>query len=264
MTTKRKRWLAGATLLCAVSVAAGVLLFMEWQRNRTETLVVHQGWRATQVYEAADQALSVPDGTTKKAAARAARKGKLKLPAAAKENPEGYLYPSTYHVKDSTTPEALVTRMSKTAHNRLRAAGPTDYKTLVIASIVQAEAGESPGHGQGRPRHRKPPQNRHASPDGLQHQLRPGPLHPQHHPRRHPHPLSLQHLPPQGTPPTPINNPGPEALKATKNPAKGDWLFFVTVKTGDTRFTADYKQHQKWVEEFNAEQRKNMEQRNGA
>lgn len=141
MTTKRKRWLAGATLLCAVSVAAGVLLFMEWQRNRTETLVVHQGWRATQVYEAADQALSVPDGTTKKAAARAARKGKLKLPAAAKENPEGYLYPSTYHVKDSTTPEALVTRMSKTAHNRLRAAGPTDYKTLVIASIVQAEAG---------------------------------------------------------------------------------------------------------------------------
>ncbi|WP_326689546.1 MULTISPECIES: endolytic transglycosylase MltG [unclassified Streptomyces] len=264
MTTKRKRWLAGATLLCAVSVAAGVLLFMEWQRNRTETLVVHQGWRATQVYEAADQALSVPDGTTKKAAARAARKGKLKLPAAAKENPEGYLYPSTYHVKDSTTPEALVTRMSKTAHNRLRAAGPTDYKTLVIASIVQAEA----GNPQDMAKVARVIENRLKIDMPLQmdssinYALGRSTLNTTRADTRIRSPYNTYRH--KGLPPTPINNPGPEALKATKNPAKGDWLFFVTVKTGDTRFTADYKQHQKWVEEFNAEQRKNMEQRNGA
>ncbi|WP_327392428.1 endolytic transglycosylase MltG [Streptomyces sp. NBC_01186] len=264
MTTKRKRWLAGATLLCAVSVAAGVLLFMEWQRNRTETLVVHQGWRATQVYEAADQALSVPDGTTKKAAARAARKGKLKLPAAAKENPEGYLYPSTYHVKDSTTPEALVTRMSKTAHNRLRAAGPTDYKTLVIASIVQAEA----GNPQDMAKVARVIENRLKIDMPLQmdssinYALGRSTLNTTRADTRIRSPYNTYRH--KGLPPTPINNPGSEALKATKNPAKGDWLFFVTVKTGDTRFTADYKQHQKWVEEFNAEQRKNMEQRNGA
>ncbi len=264
MTTKRKRWLAGAALLCAVSVAAGVLLFMEWQRNRTETLVVHQGWRATQVYEAADQALSVPDGTTKKAAARAARKGKLKLPAAAKENPEGYLYPSTYHVKDSTTPEALVTRMSKTAHNRLRAAGPTDYKTLVIASIVQAEA----GNPQDMAKVARVIENRLKIDMPLQmdssinYALGRSTLNTTRADTRIRSPYNTYRH--KGLPPTPINNPGPEALKATKNPAKGDWLFFVTVKTGDTRFTADYKQHQKWVEEFNAEQRKNMEQRNGA
>ncbi|MFG7947160.1 endolytic transglycosylase MltG, partial [Streptomyces cacaoi] len=52
------------------------------------------------------------------------------------------------------------------------------------------------------------------------------------------------------------NSPGPDALHATKNPADGDWLYFVTVKPGDTRFTHDYAQHEKWVEEFNKEQKK--------
>lgn len=54
-----------------------------------------------------------------------------------------------------------------------------------------------------------------------------------------------------GLPPTPIGNPGEEAMRAAINPTPGDWLYFVTVKRGDTRFTADYAEHQANVAEFN-------------
>jgi UPF0755 protein len=59
-----------------------------------------------------------------------------------------------------------------------------------------------------------------------------------------------------GLPPTPIDNPGEEAMRAAINPPPGDWLYFVTVRPGDTRFTADYVEHQRNVAEFNAHQKK--------
>lgn len=48
-----------------------------------------------------------------------------------------------------------------------------------------------------------------------------------------------------GLPPGPIGSPGVEAMKAALEPATGDWLFFITVAPGDTRFT-------KSIEEFNS------------
>jgi len=57
-----------------------------------------------------------------------------------------------------------------------------------------------------------------------------------------------------GLPPTPIANPGSAAIKATLAPPKGDWLYFITVNldTGETRFTADYTEFQKWNDEYKA------------
>lgn len=57
-----------------------------------------------------------------------------------------------------------------------------------------------------------------------------------------------------GLPPTPITNPGRDAIQAAAHPAEGDWLYFVTVGPGDTRFTDSYEQHQRNVAEFNARQ----------
>jgi UPF0755 protein len=59
-----------------------------------------------------------------------------------------------------------------------------------------------------------------------------------------------------GLPPTPIASPGEEAMRAAINPTPGDWLYFVTVKPGDTRFTASYEEHQRNVAEFNKNQRR--------
>jgi UPF0755 protein len=49
-----------------------------------------------------------------------------------------------------------------------------------------------------------------------------------------------------GLPPAPIGNPGLAALKAAITPAKGDWLFFITVAPGDTRFTKSFSEFNSW------------------
>jgi len=49
-----------------------------------------------------------------------------------------------------------------------------------------------------------------------------------------------------GLPPAPIGNPGLAALKAAIAPADGDWLFFITVTPGDTRFTKSFAEFNEW------------------
>lgn len=54
----------------------------------------------------------------------------------------------------------------------------------------------------------------------------------------------------QGLPIGPIGNPGQDALDAAVNPASGDWLYFITVKPQDTRFTKSFNEFNLWVNEF--------------
>ena len=53
-----------------------------------------------------------------------------------------------------------------------------------------------------------------------------------------------------GLPPGPICSPGSDAMKATLEPLQGDWLYFITVAPGDTRFTASFNEFSKWKVEY--------------
>lgn len=60
-----------------------------------------------------------------------------------------------------------------------------------------------------------------------------------------------------GLPPTPISNPGDNAIQAAMKPESGDWLFFVTTNltTGETKFTTgtlaeQNAQFQQYVQEY--------------
>lgn len=53
-----------------------------------------------------------------------------------------------------------------------------------------------------------------------------------------------------GLPPTPIANPGREALLAAIKPATSNYLFFVSKNDGRHVFSEDYKAHQKAVQNF--------------
>jgi UPF0755 protein len=53
-----------------------------------------------------------------------------------------------------------------------------------------------------------------------------------------------------GLPPGPISSPGSQAIKATLEPKDGDWLYFITVAPGDTRFTADFDEFNTWKVEY--------------
>ena len=49
-----------------------------------------------------------------------------------------------------------------------------------------------------------------------------------------------------GLPPGPIGSPGVAAMRAALTPATGDWLFFITVAPGDTRFTKAIAEFNSW------------------
>lgn len=61
----------------------------------------------------------------------------------------------------------------------------------------------------------------------------------------------------RGLTPTPISNPGDNAIQAAMNPEQGDWLFFVTtnLSTGETKFTTgsesdQHAQFEQYVQEY--------------
>ncbi len=58
----------------------------------------------------------------------------------------------------------------------------------------------------------------------------------------------------RGLPPTPIGSPTRSAILAALNPEKGPWLYFVTVRPKETKFTSDYNEFLK----FKAEYKKNF------
>ncbi|HMG64109.1 MAG TPA: endolytic transglycosylase MltG, partial [Streptosporangiaceae bacterium] len=54
-----------------------------------------------------------------------------------------------------------------------------------------------------------------------------------------------------GVPPGPIDSPGLQAINAVLHPAKGNWIYFVTIdpKTGLTKFTNSQAQFNIWAAE---------------
>ena len=53
-----------------------------------------------------------------------------------------------------------------------------------------------------------------------------------------------------GLPPGPIGNPGRAAMDAALHPTLGNWIYFITVAPGDTRFTDSNSQFLTWKSEY--------------
>ncbi|OAR27196.1 aminodeoxychorismate lyase [Streptomyces sp. ERV7] len=254
--TRRGRLLLGALGLLLVVGAAVLVLVLRQTGGEVKSLVVPEGWRSGQVYAAVDKSLGAEAGTTR----RAASESGLALPADARGNPEGYLFPATYPVTRKTTPGGLLAYMVDTANKRFgkdhigagaRRQGMTVYQTVVVASIVQAEADTAADMG----RVSRVVYNRLAKGMPLQmdstlnYALNRSTLTTTHADTRTDSPYNTYAR--GGLPPTPIDNPGQQALDAAIAPPPGNWLYFVTVAPGDTRFTADYAEQQRNVREFN-------------
>nr|WP_237530690.1 endolytic transglycosylase MltG [Streptomyces sp. SID7813] len=248
--------IAAGALVAGTAVAVPLLTTDDEGESRPASLLIPEGWRATQVYGAVDKALALPAGTTKKSLAKA----NLKLPNDAEGNPEGYLFPATYPLGENPTPEKLLTAMVDTANKKFTgapvAAGAQRnalnvYQAVTIASIVQAEAAAKEDMGKvarvifnrlerGMPLQMDSTINYALGRSTLKTSTKDTKIDSPYN--------SYQRM---GLPPTPIANPGDEAMTAAINPTPGDWLYFVTVKPGDTRFTADYTEHRRNVDEFN-------------
>lgn len=53
-----------------------------------------------------------------------------------------------------------------------------------------------------------------------------------------------------GLPPGPIGSPTAQAIQAALHPAVGGWLYFITVKPGETRFTSSHDEFVTWKKEY--------------
>ncbi|MEU1228256.1 endolytic transglycosylase MltG [Streptomyces sp. NPDC005828] len=251
--------LLGAVLALAAAAAVTLLLARDEPAVQPpRTLLVTEGRRAAQVYTAVDRALHLPEGTTRRTATAP---GVLPLPAAAGGNPEGYLFPATYPVLPTTTPDALLRFMVDTAAKHYgtrriaegaRAHGLSVYETVIAASIVQAEADNPEDMAKvARVVHNRLARGMALQMDStLHYALGRSTVDTSEEDTKSRSPYNTYAH--KGLPPTPIGNPGDEALDAVIRPADGDWLYFVTVAPGDTRFTADYATHQANVADFNA------------
>ncbi|MEU6756658.1 endolytic transglycosylase MltG [Streptomyces sp. NPDC046685] len=256
LTRRGRLVLLIGTLLALGAAALIPLLRGEQAPERPRRLVIPEGWRAPQVYAAIDRELKLPPGSTKTAVATAG----LELPAEAKGNPEGYLFPATYPVTSKSTPASLLAYMVRTANEKLatkavadggRAHGMTPYQTTTLASIVEAEAENRADMGKvARVVHNRLAKSMPLQMDStLNYALGRSTVDTKLSDTRIDSPFNTYAR--QGLPPTPIDSPGLEAMAAAVAPTPGDWLYFVTVKPGDTRFSATYDEHKKHVAEFN-------------
>lgn len=142
---------------------------------------------------------------------------------------EGYLFPDTYVFLWREDPNAIALRLQQ-QYRKVTGNNPPSYEQLILASIVQAEA-SLPAE---MPRIAGVYVNRLNK--GMRLEADPTVVYGKHHQGR----ITYWHLRDRhawntytntGLPPTPICNPGADAIKAAMNPEKHEYLFFV-VKPG--------------------------------
>lgn len=242
------------TLRQQMSAAAAVTLITS--PSAQNALVIPEGWRATQIYAALDKYLGLASGTT----ANAAKGSGLGLPSYAGGNPEGFLFPSRYSISKSSKPADALAAMVGQAQSeygaddlqaRAQALGETPYQIIIIASLIQAEAKQPQDFGKvSRVIYNRLQQQMALDFDStINYAKGRSTLHTTTADTLYPSPYNTYLH--KGLPPGPIDNPGHQAIEAALNPTSGNWLYYVTVKPGDTRFTASYAVQQQNVAAFN-------------
>ncbi|KJS59799.1 aminodeoxychorismate lyase [Streptomyces rubellomurinus] len=222
-------------------------------------LTIPEGWRGYQIYAAIDKKLNLPEGTTQRTAKE--QSAELGLPEFAAGSPEGYLFPATYSVTEGTTALDLLKQMVERAGKEFsrddadivaQTLGQSLYGLVTVASMVQGEADNTEDMGRvarviynrlakGMPLQLDSTINYALGRSTLNTTVTETKLDSPYNTYLH-----------AGLPPTPISNPGRQAIMAALDPTPGDWLYFVTVKPGDTRFTDSFEVQQRNVAEFNA------------
>lgn len=247
------------TLRSEMSGASAVELMLDPASQNA--LIVREGLRAKAVYQLIDKKLDVAEGTTEEAS----KTSDLGLPKWAKGNPEGFLFPSKYSVGKKAEPAAVLRQMVKRAEAEysrvgLEAAaqkiGKSPREVITVASLVQAEAQEDDEFGKvSRVIYNRLDDDMTLGFDStINYALGRSTLNTSVGDTRHQSPYNTYLH--KGLPPGPIDNPGHQAIQAALKPTEGNWLYFVTVKPGDTRFTVSKAEHDENVREFNSEQQK--------
>lgn len=185
---------------------------------------------------------------------------KLGLPKSAKGNVEGYLFPATYAFPPGSTATSILRTMVQRYHQEeteldlpaeAKQRGMTTHEVVTLASLLEAEARTKDFPKVSRVVYNRIDRDMPLQFDStVQYALGRTDLHVTYDDLKVKSPYNTYKY--KGLPPGPIESPGRAALDAALNPADGDWIYFVTTnpKTGETKFTDDPKEFQRFKKEY--------------
>ncbi|MFF1572167.1 endolytic transglycosylase MltG [Leifsonia sp. NPDC058292] len=229
-----------------MSAQAALLALQDPASKVQNTAVIPEGTAEKDILPIVAEATKVPLADLQAAAATPADYG---VPAEAKTL-EGFLFPATYTFPPGISAHDAIKTMVDRSFQALDDAGvaPADrWKTIVLASLVQREAGLAPDY----PKVSRVFLNRLAQGWDLQSDATvaygTGNTHTvtttdaERADAGNPYNTYVH----PGLPVGPISNPGDLAIKAALHPADGSWMFFVTwnLETGETIFSTTVEEH---------------------
>ncbi|MFM7014043.1 MAG: endolytic transglycosylase MltG [Actinomycetota bacterium] len=214
----------------------------------TYKITIPEGYRAFQIFEEISKVSGIDP---KKILAAASNLEGLGIPAEA-PTIEGYLFPATY----SFDPSATETDILKTMVDRMKAElsafgvlGEDVHRVLTLASIIQRE-GKHPEdfYKISRVFHNRLKLDMLLQTDptisySFDGEDRSGDS------KAEAIDYGYNTYLVKGLPPGPISSPGSLAIDAALNPAKGKWLYFVTInlESGETKFSQTFAEHERYV-----------------
>jgi UPF0755 protein len=238
-----------------MSATAALDMLLDPANRTVPRVTVREGLWKTEVIKALSNGTGRPLAEYQAALKNPAALG---LPAAAKGNVEGYLFPATYEFEaDAGATIQLRTMVAKTLA-QLRAAGVTPanaQRVLTVASVVEAEARREADRGKvARVIYNRLARKSKLQMDSTVHYVvqRRGGVATSDAERATKSPYNTYYV--TGLPAGPIGNPGRASITAAARPTPGPWLFFVAVNpdTGETRFATDAAAHRSNEKLFNA------------
>ena len=231
----------------SMSGAAALELMLDPESRVVQKVVVPEGLRFEKTIARITKGTDLSEDDIKDALARA---GSLGLPEYAEGSVEGFLFPATYEfqpgVDADTVVKAMLTRFRVAAKEvdlvaEAKKKGLTPFEVVVMASLVQGESAPEDYDKVARVIYNRIKLGMPLQLDStVNYALGKSDLQ-----------LSAEDLKTDspyntyvntGLPPGPINSPGEAAMTAVLNPAKGDWLYFVTTDpdTQTTEFASTY------------------------
>ena len=247
------------TLMQQMSASQAVAALLD-DANRTDnTVTVLPGQTADQVVQKMEEVAGFP---AEDIASAMEDSEAIDLPEETGGTVEGWLFPGTYEVGTNDTPESLFAQMIAATVKELDSLGvaPEDRQTVLTkASILEREM-NIPEY---LPQVARVIENRLDEPEGETRgflQMDSTVLYGVGKTGGIPTSDDLADDNPYNTyvhtglPPTPIGQPGQEAVQATLEPADGDWLYFVTVDldTGETLFATTLEEQEANIEKLTA------------
>ncbi len=242
-----------------MSASSALALLLDPNARISTRVVIPEGMRLDAMIQVLSKGTHIPVADLMAVLAHPAALG---LPAYARGNAEGFMFPATYDAEPGNTATGVLTAMVKRFGQaatsvdlvtRAKAVHLTPYQVVIVASIVQAE-----GQPADFPKIARAIMNRLAIHMKLQLNSTVNYVL-----KNNTEKLSLTDIATPspyntylvaGLPPGPINSPGEAALSAVLAPATGNWIYWITVnpKTGLTKFTNSYAQFLQFKAELTA------------